>query len=92
MSGLANFMVTFVLCTVAFLIALLLNTLGDAITLVGSTTNPTICFVIPILFYWRLNPEVSVFSREKGFSLFVLILMISISIIDLIHFFLYKQD
>lgn len=92
MSPTANVFVTLALCTCSFLLALFLNTLGDALTIVGSTTNPVVGFIIPIMFYWKLTPDVPIFSRKKIVSLIVAVLVVAISIIDLLNFFLYKED
>jgi amino acid permease len=91
MSLLANTLVTLGLCTSAFALALFLDTLGDALTIVGSTTNPIVGFIIPIMFYWRINPEQPLLSRGKIVSLTVAILVVAISIVDLLNFFLYKD-
>lgn len=92
MSFKANFLVTFLLCTASYLLALFLNTLGDAITIVGSTTNPVVGFIIPIMFYWRLHQDQPFCSRGKVLSLIVAVLVIAVSVIDLLNFFLYKTD
>lgn len=89
MSPKANFLVTLALCSASFVLALFLNTLGDALTVVGSTTNPIVGFIIPIMFYWKLTPDVPLLSRKKVFSLIVAVLVIAISIIDLLNFFLF---
>ena len=91
MSPVANALVTLALCSAAFALALFLDTLGDALTIVGSTTNPIVGFIIPIMFYWRLNPEQPLLSRGKIVSLTVAILVVAISIVDLLNFFLYKE-
>ncbi|TNV72093.1 hypothetical protein FGO68_gene7968 [Halteria grandinella] len=92
MSPRANFFVTLALCTASFILSLFLNTLGDALTIVGSTTNPVVGFIFPIMFYWKLTPDIPILSRQKIFSLIVAVLVIAISVIDLLNFFLYKED
>ena len=91
MSTLANIFVTLGLCTASFILALFLSTLGDALTIVGSTTNPVVGFIIPIMFYWRINPDKPILSRGKFISLTVAVLVILISIVDLLNFFFYKE-
>lgn len=88
MSAKANFFVTF-LCTLApYTLAFFLQSLGDALTVVGSTTNPVIGFIIPIMFYWKVYPDKSLWSREKLPSVIVAVLVIVTSVIDLLNFFL----
>ena len=91
MSMKANFYITLLCVTLPYLMSLFLSSLGDALTIVGSTTNPITGFIIPILFYWKVYPDKSVLSREKLPSLLTGIVIIIISIIDLLHFFLYKE-
>ena len=80
------------LCCASYFLAFFLNSLGDALTVVGSTTNPIVGFIIPIMFYWKLTPDVPLLSRKKIVSLIVLILVVLTSIIDLLNFFLFKED
>lgn len=90
MSFKANFFVTLFCVTVPFVLALFLSSLGDALTVVGSTTNPLTGFIIPILFYWKKFPDKSIFSREKLPSFITGLIIVLISIIDLLHFFVFK--
>jgi amino acid permease len=91
MSPKANFFITFICVLIPYLLSLFLSSLGDALTVVGSTTNPITGFIIPILFYWKIYPDKSIFSREKLPSLLTGIVIVAISIIDLLHFFLFKK-
>lgn len=92
MSKLANVFVTLALVTISYGLAFFLSSLGDALTIVGSTTNPIIGFIIPIMFYWKINSDKSIWSKEKFVSLVVGILIIAISLLDLANFFLYKDE
>jgi amino acid permease len=91
MSNKANFFVTLFCVTVPFALSLLLSSLGDALTVIGSTTNPLTGFIIPILFYWKVFPDKSVFSREKLLSFIAAVIIVIISIIGLLNFFLFKE-
>lgn len=91
MSNKANFFVTLFCVTVPFAFSLFLSSLGDALTVVGSTTNPLTGFIIPILFYWKVFPDKSIFSREKLPSFITGVIIVIISIIDLAHFFFFKE-
>ena len=91
MSNKANFFVTLFCVTVPFVFSLFLSSLGDSLTVVGSTTNPLTGFIIPILFYWKVFPDKSVFSREKLPSLITGVIIVIISLIDLAHFFFFRE-
>lgn len=91
MSNLANVFVTLALVTIPYGLAFFLSSIGDAITIVGSTTNPIIGYIIPIMFYWKIIPDKSIWSKEKFVSLVVAILIIAVSVLDLANFFLYKD-
>jgi hypothetical protein len=92
MSFKANFFVTLFCAAVPYAFSLFLSSLGDSLTVVGSTTNPITGFIIPILFYWKLYPDKGLFSREKLPSLITGVIIIAISVIDLLHFFLFKEN
>jgi amino acid permease len=92
MSLKANFFVTLFCVTVPYVLSLFLSSLGDSLALIGSTTNPTSGFIIPILFYWKLFPDKSIFSREKLPSFITGVIIVAVSIINLLNFFLFKEN
>jgi hypothetical protein len=49
-----NLLVTFLLVTVNGLLSLSIKDIGSAMTLVGSTINPLIGFIMPVVFYWNI--------------------------------------
>ena len=53
MSMKINIIFTFVLVTVNCFLASFIPNIGDAMTLVGSTINPIIGFIMPVVFYWH---------------------------------------
>jgi len=53
LSGRANLIVTFCLVFVCYALATAIPSIGDAMTIVGSTTNPAVGFILPIVFYWK---------------------------------------
>ena len=53
MSKNTNLIVTFILVTVNCVLASFIPNIGDAMTLVGSTINPVIGFILPVVFYWE---------------------------------------
>ena len=52
MSSIANIFVTFILVALNCSMALFIPDIGSSMTLVGSTINPIVGFVLPIIFYW----------------------------------------
>jgi amino acid permease len=51
-----NVLVTFGLVTVSYGLAISLTSIGDALTIVGSTITPTVGFILPAVFYLKVNP------------------------------------
>ena len=50
-----NALVTLALVFVCFLLSILIDKIGDAITLAGATINPVIGFIIPVVFHWKVH-------------------------------------
>ena len=50
-----NFLVTFVLVIISYLLAIVIPSIGDAITILGATTNPCIGFIFPVIFYLKME-------------------------------------
>ena len=48
-----NLVVTICLIIVCFLLAIAIPNIKAVMTLVGSTTNPAVGFILPIIFYWK---------------------------------------
>ena len=51
-----NFYLTLSMVTGCFILACLLPSINDALTLIGGTTNPMVGFIIPILIYLKMKP------------------------------------
>ncbi len=47
-----NIIFTFILVTIDCILASYIPNMGDAMTIVGSTINPIIGFIMPVVFYW----------------------------------------
>lgn len=45
--------VTFALVLVCFILSIAITNLGDAMTILGATTNSAVGFLLPIIFYLR---------------------------------------
>lgn len=87
-----NLLVTLLLILACYLLSIVIPSIGDAMTLVGSTTNPAIGFILPIIFYWKsLEPKkVPMWSGRKILALVVAIFIIAISCLSLYNWF-HKQ-
>lgn len=48
----ANFLWTLALVTLNCALAVAIPNIGDAMTIVGSTINPVIGFILPVVFIW----------------------------------------
>ena len=89
LSSKENMLTTFLLILVSYLLAIAIPSIGDAMTLVGSTTNPAVGFILPIIFYWKaIEPDnVPICSVKKLTAIAVGVFIIVISILALYNFF-----
>jgi amino acid permease len=85
-----NALVTLTLVTVCFLLSIMINKIGDAITLAGATINPVLGFIIPVIFHWKVHQEKPLLSWEKGLSLASAIVIILVSLMSLGQFIYQK--
>ena len=85
-----NLLVTSGLIIVCYLLAIVIPNIKAVMTLVGSTTNPAVGFILPIVFYWKSIEEdkVPIVSCQKLTALFVAIFIIGISCLSLVNFFM----
>ena len=65
MSKKMNFVWTLVLILINMGLAIAIPNIGDAMTLVGSTINPIIGFILPVIFYWPQIKDQPWYSSEK---------------------------
>ena len=68
-----------------YLVSVLMPSINDALTLIGSTTNPLVGFIFPIMFYLKMTPKVT--AKEKFYCYSILALTILVSMGILIQFF-----
>ena len=87
MTSKQNFFVTLALTTVNCVMALFIPSIGEAMTLVGSTINPIIGFILPVVFYWDQIKEKSIFSIEKMTGIANCAVIIVVSVLSLVKFF-----
>lgn len=72
--------------------ALFVPDIGSAITLVGSTINPIIGFILPVVLYWPYIKKSKYCSIERIAAVSTVVFMIVISILSLIDFFSPKYE
>jgi amino acid permease len=84
-----NMLTTFLLVLTSYLLACVIPSISDAMTLVGSTTNPAVGFILPIIFYWKaIEPDnVPICSLTKMTAIGVASFIIVISLLSLYNFF-----
>jgi hypothetical protein len=56
-------------------------------TLVGSSINPIIGFLLPIIFYWPYMHDLPWYSKDKLMSVFTGTVITVVSILSLYNFF-----
>jgi len=56
-------------------------------TLVGCTINPLIGFIMPVVFYWTIIKDKSIYSFDKILGIFTILFIMIVSTISLISFF-----
>lgn len=82
-----NFIVTFVIILVAYIIAIVVPSIGDAMSILGATTNTGVGFLLPIIFYNRIESRNgSKFSNDKVFSYIVFIFICCCSVAEIYSF------
>lgn len=84
-----NVLVTLGLIFTCYILATVIPSIKDAMALVGSTTNPAVGFILPIIFYWKSieNDNVPLCSGKKILALVVAIFISVISLLSLYHWF-----
>ena len=94
LSGKENTCVTFGLIVVCYFLAIFIPSISAAMTLVGSTTNPAVGFILPIIFYWKVmdQDKVPLCSFKKITAITVASFIIIISCLSLTNFFMSIGD
>ena len=89
-----NFMCTFGIITLAYVIALVVPSIADAMTILGATTNSGIGFLMPIVFYRKVQSNKEggsdKFSNSAMFSYFIFGTICICSCIEMFSF-VYKK-
>jgi amino acid permease len=88
-----NVLVTFCIVTFAWGVALLVPSIGDAMTILGATTNSWIGFVLPVVFYFKVLEKK---GRKRGLTNMVLgsyfiVAFIMVSSVITLYSFIHKK-
>jgi amino acid permease len=67
--------------------ALFIPNIGSAMTLVGSSINPLIGFILPVVFYWKLIKDKPWYHIEKLKGMANVVVITFVSILSLVKFF-----
>jgi len=63
MNNKQNLLVTVGMCICCYGLAVTIPGIGDAITILGCTTNPLIGFILPIIFYLKIIPDGPMYKK-----------------------------
>jgi amino acid permease len=90
MSTTENAVCTFGLVVICCCFAIILPNIGDAMVIVGSTSNPVVGFVLPVA-YWLKVDKSPKYSFKRVFAVFVAVLTCIVSLCSLLFFIKTKQ-
>lgn len=78
-----NIIVTIVMCLICYGFAVAIPGIGDAITILGCTTNPLIGFIFPVIFYLRIIKDAPFYKKVLCWVTLVFITAVSITSLTL---------
>ena len=87
MTTFENVYVTFLLANFCCCLALFVPDIGTAMTIVGSTVNPIIAFILPVILYWPYIEHKPLLSSDKMAAISTVIFMLFIMVFSFINFF-----
>lgn len=81
-----NLKVTFGLVSLCYLLAVFIPNIGSAMTIAGSTTNPALGFLVPMIFYWKVIKKEPTYSWKRIRVLLTCAFIIVVSFMSLYNF------
>lgn len=87
-----NFFVTLIMISISTSLALFVETIGDAMTLVGCIFTPVVGFFLPILFYLPQISHEPWYSLDKVTCFLSASIILVASILSLVEFFSNYDD
>ena len=85
-----NVIATFSIVLISFLLSVVLTNIGDAMTILGATTNSLIGFLMPIIYYLKLEEKAPRWAAKKVVAYIVFVVVSCCSVIEL-STFIYKK-
>ena len=85
-----NVICTFVLVLISYGLSLAIPNIGDAMTILGATTNSGIGFILPIIYYLKMEKDLPTWSNQKVMCYLVFGFICISSVIEL-GSFAYKK-
>ena len=86
-----NLACTFSVVSACFLTGVLIPNISDAMTVIGATSNPTVGFCLPIIFWLKIDNRPT-WSIQRVVAHTVNLLMICVGICSLTTFTMSKLD
>ena len=83
-------LVTFVIVLISYILSLAIPNIGDAMTILGATTNSGIGFILPIIFYLKMEKNLPRWSNQKVACYLVFGFICMSSVVE-IGSFVYKK-
>ena len=90
LSAKQNVLATFVIVLISFGLSLAIPNIGDAMTILGATTNSGIGFLFPIIYYLKLERKLPTWSNKKVIAYLVFGFICISSVVE-IGTFVYKK-
>ena len=78
-----NVMVTAIMCAIALFFALVIPNFGDALTILGATTNSAIGFLFPIIYYLKMEKDNPKVQSNKIICYIIFVFICCASVIEL---------
>lgn len=84
-----HFIITFIICSITYIVAFLVTNLGIVYSIVGATGSVTICYILPGLFYSKLYWKHTWFGKK--FFAVLLVVMGVLLMINSLTWIIYKE-
>ena len=81
-----NKKLTFALVSLCYGLACFIPNISAAMTIAGSTTNPALGFIVPMIFYWKVIKKEPAFSWKRIRILLTCAFIICVSLLSLYNF------
>ena len=86
-----NLLCTFIVVTACFLAAVCIPNIGDAMTVIGATSNPAVGFCLPII-YWLKMDQSPKYSPKRVVAHLINVFVMIIGVLSLVSFIMKKVN